>query len=485
MRATLPAMPMTVTGMTISRPPVSAGHGDLGAGVCPVDLAASDCQVDPVAGPAPAAHAVAGARMTGDAAHGPRIVFFTGGTALKSLSHALTDRTHNSVHLVTPFDSGGSTAVLRRYIRMPAVGDLRNRLLALADPTVATPPLLALCDLRLADAGEYDTLMQRLYALGSERDPAWRGIDPLVADVLRLHLRWFLEFAPPGFDPHGACLGNLLLAGGYLRHGGGLGPVLHLFTRLLRVRGTVVPIVDDDLHLAAELAEGTVLLGQHRITGKGVPGITAPVRRLFLTRTRPDDAGQAEAGGQAGAGGPGGTGDEERHGGEGGKCAPPAEARVSVSDAAARHIAQADLICFPMGSFYTSVLSNLLPQGVGRAVAAVPCPKVYVPNTGTDPEQLGLSVADCVAVLLAALRRDAGADVPADRLLQTVVVDTRNGVYPGGIDREGLRAQGVAVLDAPVARALPDGGAHAAAVAGRHDAEAVADLLLRLARPRG
>ncbi len=452
---------MTVTGMTTSRHAALTGHGDMVAGVC---------HVDPVAGHGPAARGTAGFDMSGDAAVGPRIVFFTGGTALKSLSHALTRHTHNSVHLVTPFDSGGSTAVLRRYIRMPAVGDLRNRLLALADPAVATPPLVALCDLRLADAGEYDTLMQRLYALASERDPAWRGIDPLVADVLRLHLRWFLEFAPPGFDPHGACLGNLLLAGGYLRHGGGLGPVLHLFTRLLRVRGTVAPIVDDDLHLAAELADGVMLLGQHRITGKGVPGITAPVRCLFLTRTRPDDDGQDGAGAKG------------RNGEDAEDSVRPAEARVPVSGVAARHIAEADLICFPMGSFYTSVLANLLPEGVGRAVAAAPCQKVYVPNSGTDPEQLGLSVADCAAALLTLLRRDAGADVPATRLLHTVVVDTRNGVYPGGIDHEGLRAQGVAVLDAPVVRALPGGGAQPVTVAGRHDAEAVAHLLLGMTR---
>jgi len=67
---------------------------------------------------------------------GPRILFFTGGTALKETSQALVGYTHNSVHLVTPFDSGGSSAVLRRYFDMPAVGDLRNRLMALADRTL-------------------------------------------------------------------------------------------------------------------------------------------------------------------------------------------------------------------------------------------------------------------------------------------------------------------------------------------------------------
>lgn len=403
----------------------------------------------------------------GLAARGPRIVFFTGGTALRALSHTLAEHTRNAVHLVTPFDSGGSTAVLRRYIRMPAVGDLRNRLLALADPAVATPRLAGLCALRLADAGAYDTLMQRLYALASDRDPAWCGIDPRVADVLRLHLRWFLEFAPPGFDPHGACLGNLLLAGGYLRHGGALGPVLHLFSRLFRVRGTVLPIVDDDLHLAAELADGSVLLGQHRITGKGVPRITVPVRRLFLTRARPVD--MEPVGTPCGeAAEKGGSQDN------GVKAATvPVEARVPVTAVAARHIAEAELICFPMGSFYTSVLANLLPQGVGRAVADAACPKVYLANNGIDPEQVGLSVADCAAALLAALRHDAGAQTPAARLLGTVVVDTRNGSYPGGIDSEGLRALGVELLDAPVASPLP----------GRHDAVAVTELLARLARP--
>ena len=40
---------------------------------------------------------------------GPRLVFFTGGTALRGLSRSLTRYTHNSVHLVTPFDSGGSS----------------------------------------------------------------------------------------------------------------------------------------------------------------------------------------------------------------------------------------------------------------------------------------------------------------------------------------------------------------------------------------
>jgi hypothetical protein len=44
--------------------------------------------------------------------------------------------THNSIHLISPFDSGGSSAVIREAFDMMAVGDIRNRLMSLADETV-------------------------------------------------------------------------------------------------------------------------------------------------------------------------------------------------------------------------------------------------------------------------------------------------------------------------------------------------------------
>src|SRR5688572_20780353 len=84
---------------------------------------------------------------------GPRILFFSGGTALRPLSRALKLLTHNSIHLITPFDSGGSSAALRRAFGMPALGDLRNRLLALADETVrGNPRVFRLFGYRLPDA---------------------------------------------------------------------------------------------------------------------------------------------------------------------------------------------------------------------------------------------------------------------------------------------------------------------------------------------
>ena len=350
---------------------------------------------------------------------GPRALFFTGGTALADISRELAVHTHNSVHVVTPFDSGGSSASLRQALDIPAVGDLRNRLLALADSAVTPAEVLALCRRRLPKKGSRDELLQELYYLASARSSVWRDIPRVFGEVLRLHLHYFLEAMPSHFDPRGACIGNLILAGGWVHDEGDLLPTLGMLSRLLHVRGLVLPVVQENLHLAAELANAEVVVGQHRITG-GRNALPAPVRRLFLTRRRPENA------------------------------LPPAERRPKVASLTATYIRAADCICYPMGSFYTSLLANLLPAGVGEAVSKADCPKLYIPNSGIDPEQQGLSVADCLALLLGALRRDAGPQTDPARLLHAVFVDSAHGSYPDGIDAEGVRAQGVALRDIPM-----------------------------------
>ena len=113
-------------------------------------------------------------------------------------------------------------------------------------------------------------------------------------------------------------------------------------------------------------------------------------------------------------------------------------------------IDEAELLCFPIGSFWTSVMACLLPSGVGRAVARAGCPKVYVPNLGRDPEELGLAPHDQVRVLLEQLRRDAGEQTPTEQLLHFVLVDRERGEYVGGLDIGAIEALGVEVIDTPL-----------------------------------
>jgi 2-phospho-L-lactate transferase/gluconeogenesis factor (CofD/UPF0052 family) len=127
-------------------------------------------------------------------------------------------------------------------------------------------------------------------------------------------------------------------------------------------------------------------------------------------------------------------------------------------------IASADLIVFPIGSFFTSVMSNLLVRGVGRAVAGCRCPKVYIPNASSDPEMRGHTIADCVGLLLAQLRRDAGEDTPTADLLNFVLVDARNVEYTHGLDREAVEAYGVQLLDVDLAAADAPGAVAASVV---------------------
>ena len=357
---------------------------------------------------------------------GPKVLFFSGGTALRRASARLVNYTHNSVHVITPFDSGGSSAKLRIAFNMPAVGDIRNRLMALADQSLrGNPEIFALFAHRLptaavskAEPGAEQGAEQN--ALRLLLDQMVRGKHELVAripdpmrKIVRNHLAMFQQNMPEDFDLRGASIGNLVLAGGYLANRRHLDPVIFMFSNLVQVRGTVRPVVNKNLHLAAELADGTLVIGQHRMTGKETAKLASPITRLYLS----DETGRL--------------------------------VEQPIRDKMRSLIQGAELICYPMGSFHSSVLANLLPRGVGQAVAQASCPKIYVPSTGADPECLGLSVADQVERLAGVLMSDAPGIALCD-VLHFVLVDTAHGHYPGGLDLARIRNLGVEVIDCPL-----------------------------------
>ena len=66
-------------------------------------------------------------------ARGPRVVALGGGTGLSTLLRGLKEHTSNLTAVVTVADDGGSSGVLREELGIPAVGDIRNCIVALAD----------------------------------------------------------------------------------------------------------------------------------------------------------------------------------------------------------------------------------------------------------------------------------------------------------------------------------------------------------------
>ncbi|WP_233270671.1 GAK system CofD-like protein [Chachezhania sediminis] len=372
-------------------------------------------------------------------ADGPRLLFFSGGTALNDMSRRLKRYTWNSVHLITPFDSGGSSQVLRRAFDMPAVGDLRSRLMALADETVEGQfhvyrlftHRFAKVDLpsgRPAPAGEYAALLEGTHPLLQDvPDPARQVIDMLLVE--------FDAHLPKEFDFRGASVGNLILAGVYFAHGRQLAPALELMTKMAGVQGIVRGIVDVNLEIGAELDDGTTVIGQRDITGKEVAPLARPIRRLFLV-------------------GPDGE-------------LPPQS--VPLGEQNRDLITGADLICFPPGSLYTSVIANLLPAGVGRAVAASTAPKVHVPNLGTDPECQGQDLVARVEAILSALRADAG-EVEAVDLIGFVLADVDT--YDRDAAGELKRRHGIETVVMPLVRPQrPD----------RYDPDLLARALVQMA----
>jgi len=369
---------------------------------------------------------------------GPRILFFSGGTALTATSRAIKRYTHNSIHLVTPFDSGGSSAKLRTAFSMPSIGDLRSRLIALADENITGhPEVYELFTYRFPADQPAGALLDRLDRMIRGKDPLVKAISNPMRRLIRNQLGYFRNAMPENFDLRGASTGNLILAGGYLNNHKHLDPIIFLFSKLVNVLGTVLAVVNDDLHLAAELEDGRCVTGQHRLTGKEVAPLTSPVSRLFLS-SHPDK---------------------------------PLPAKTAMRKKHCRLIQQAELVCYPPGSFYTSLIASLLPAGVGSAIAATDCPKVYVPNLGQDPEQISMSLDRSVLTLLEYLRADNPAGCSNGKLLNFVILDSKRGNYPSALSAALMQELGIRMIDTRLV------SRHSAPY---YDAELLASTLLSL-----
>ncbi|RKQ85452.1 gluconeogenesis factor YvcK family protein [Brockia lithotrophica] len=226
-----------------------------------------------------------------------RVVAMGGGSGLSQLLRGLKRGPFEITAIVTVADDGGSTGRLREELGIPAPGDVRNVLTALAE---AEAPL------------------DRLMAYRFRTDGALNGHS----------------------------VGNLLLAALTEVYGDFSRAVFEL-SRILRVRGRVLPAANANVNLAAEFEDGTVVVGESRI-----PEVGKRIRRVFLV---PE--------------------------------APPALPE------AVEAILKAELVLLGPGSLFTSLIPNLLVPELRDALCRTSAPKVYVVNLMTQPgETDGLGV---------------------------------------------------------------------------------------------
>lgn len=138
------------------------------------------------------------------------------------------------------------------------------------------------------------------------------------------------------------------------------------------------------------------------------------------------------------------------------------------------------MIVLGPGSLYTSIMPNLLTEGVARAVAEADAFKIYVLNVMTqDGETEGYTAADHIRALfdhsgehLFSLCLANSSPIP-EPVLQKYAAE---GAEPVRLDPECTTRLGVEIFHAPVAHVTGD--------LVRHDPEALARELMWLYRAR-
>jgi len=235
---------------------------------------------------------------------GPRVVAIGGGTGLSTLLRGLKMYTSNLTAIVTVADDGGSTGRLRQEFGVVAPGDLRQCISALAEA------------------------------------------EPLMSKLFQYR---FTE----GTGLEGHSFGNLFIVA-MAEVTGNFETAILEASRVLNVRGTILPSTLEDVTLSARTHEDEMVHGEHNITERG-----GRIRDLYLN---PSDA--------------------EAH------------------PDAVRAVLEADLIVIGPGSLYTSVLPNLLVPGLQKALMQTEAMRVFVCNVATQAgETDGFSVADHIDVI--------------------------------------------------------------------------------------
>ncbi|GAA6623915.1 YvcK family protein [Scytonema sp. NUACC26] len=238
---------------------------------------------------------------------GPKIVTIGGGTGLSTLLRGLKVYSANITAIVTVADDGGSSGRLRREIGVLPPGDIRNCLAALADE------------------------------------------EKLLTELFQYRFK-----AGDGLTGHS--FGNLFLTA-LSDITGDLERAIAASSKVLAIRGQVLPATLSDVRLWAELSDGRRIEGESNITAAG-----GHIVKIGCTPAHPP-----------------------------------------ALPAVIKAIKEADYIIMGPGSLFTSVIPNLLVPEIADAIAASQAPRIYVCNIMTQPgETQDYTVADHIRAIDAA-----------------------------------------------------------------------------------
>lgn len=235
----------------------------------------------------------------------PKIVVLGGGTGLSVLLKGLKKYTSNLTAIVSVSDDGGSSGRLRAELGVLPPGDIRNCLVALA---------------------ETETLMDKVFQHRFGGDNSLQGHN----------------------------LGNLLLVA-MTDITGDFNSAIREISKVLAVRGRVLPATLEQVILGAKMLDGSTIYGETALRA-----YESKIERLFL---EPET------------------------------CSPLPEAINAINSA--------DGIVIGPGSLFTSIMPNLLVPGIKENIVASPAKTFYVSNIMTElGETDDYTAADHLKVIL-------------------------------------------------------------------------------------
>ena len=223
-----------------------------------------------------------------------KILAIGGGTGLPIALEGLKTYSENLTAIVTVTDSGRSSGVIREQYGILPPGDVRNCLVALSETEEQEKDLYQ--------------LFQYRFNKGSL---------------------------------NGMSLGNLLMAA-LTDITGSFDQAIKKASKILTIKGRVLPSTLTSTHICAELKDGSVVEEEFNVRSPQ----KAPIERVFL---KSNDV----------------------------ECPPDAISEIE----------KADIIVIGPGSLYTSVISNLLVGGIKDALQRTKAVKIYLCNIVTQPGQ--------------------------------------------------------------------------------------------------
>ena len=232
-----------------------------------------------------------------------KVVILGGGTGMSTLLKGLKNFPIEITSIVSVCDDGMSTGRLRKEFHQPAMGDIRKVMVSLSET------------------------------------------EPLVEELLNYRFK-------TTSDLNGHAVGNLLLTA-MANITGNMSDGIEALSKILNLKGRVLPLTEDDITLIAEMSDNTTIVGEHNITEAH-----KQVKRVYY------------------------------------------EEEPTISKEVLKSIKEADLVILSMGSLYTSIIPNLICRDIINELDKSNKKIMYVCNMVTQPgETDNFKVSDHIKIL--------------------------------------------------------------------------------------